>query len=89
MVKKFFGMPFWQSFVAGLLCFVFVSGVVFVAFKKSIIGIYKLSKIIMESQIITIKDGTKIYDWQGYSIIERKDGSIEIIPNRSLKSIPK
>ncbi len=89
MLNKFFGMPFWQNVVAGLFCFVIVSGGFFLVFNKSITGFYKLSRIIAESQIITMKDGTKIYSLQGYTHIERKDGSAAIIPDQSLKTIPK
>jgi len=79
-IKRFFGMPFWQSFAAGLLCFFVVSGGVFYFLGKTFIGIYKISKLVSETQIITTKDGTKVYEFGNNIIIERKNGTTEIIP---------
>ncbi len=80
MLSKFFGMPFWQNVVAGLLCFFIVTGGLLLAFNKSIIGFYKLIKITAESQVVTMKDGTIFYNFPDKTIIEKKDGGMMVIP---------
>ena len=89
MSNKFFGMPFWQNVVAGIFSFIIVSGGLSLIFRESISRFIKLSKIVAESHIFTMEDGTKIYSLQGYTHIERKDGSSAVIPDLSFKTMPK
>lgn len=90
--KNFFNMPFWQSVVANIFSFFVISaitsGVLTIFFRETVSKIVRISKVMIEAQIYKMPDGTKIYELDNNIILERKDGTTEILPKfREIKGL--
>lgn len=78
-IKRFFGIPFWQSFLAGLLSGLIVSTSFYSYIKKAMGMVVRVTKGVVKSAVVTSPDGTSYYNYRGpkgeqYFVIEEKNG---------------